>query len=208
MSTQPHPYYLSRGKRLFDIALSLVVLTIASPLLMVIAALVYLTIGTPIIFLQNRVGLHKTTFKIVKFRTMRLGAELDRAQYEHLNQAPYPMFKIFRDPRFVGIGRWLSQVGLDELPQLINILRGEMSFVGPRPLPTNEAKLLSRSWDFRYAVKPGIFSYWTLSSDRHESLMIWKRLDRMTLKRGGLGFECWLFLRFLVAKITRNDPSF
>jgi len=139
---------------------------------------------------------------------MRRNAELDRNRYEHLNQAPYPMFKIFNDPRFIGIGRWLSQVGFDELQQLINILRGEMSFVGPRPLPTKEAKLLDRSWDFRYSVKPGIFSYWTLSKDRHESLAIWKKLDQMTLKRGGFWFECWLFGRFLVAKISGNDPSF
>ena len=208
MTTQPHPYYHSRGKRLFDITLSIVLLIIFCPLLLSIALLVYLTIGTPVIFWQKRTGLNQATFKMVKFRTMRLNAELDRTQYEHLNQDPYPMFKIFNDPRFVGIGRWLSQVGFDELPQLFNILRGEMSFVGPRPLPTNEAKLLDHSWDFRYTVKPGIFSFWTLSKDRHKSLAIWKKLDQMTLKKGGFWFECWLFTQFCLAKLRGKELSF
>lgn len=187
-----HPYYHSRLKRNFDILLSLVLLVGLSPLLMLIGLGVFITIGQPILFKQKRVGLNKQIFTMFKFRTMKPGAENLRTDYEHLNQAPYPMFKIFTDPRFVGIGKWLSQTGFDEFPQLINILRGEMSFIGPRPLPVNEAKLLKSDWNFRYEVKPGIFSYWTLSPDRHKSLAIWKKLDQKTLAKGGLQFELWL----------------
>jgi lipopolysaccharide/colanic/teichoic acid biosynthesis glycosyltransferase len=203
MSKNPHPYYSSMSKRVFDVVLSAALLLLLSPLLAVLAVAVYITVGSPVIFAQYRAGANRKPFQMLKFRTMRLGAEIDRKKFEHLNQAPYPMFKIFEDPRFIGIGRWLSQTGFDELPQLFNIFSGEMSFVGPRPLPTAKANQLDAQWDFRYLVKPGIFSYWTLSKDRHKSLQIWRKLEEKTLIEGGLLFEITIMTKLIVSEFGR-----
>ena len=107
---------------------------------------------------------------------MKNEADLHKKNLSKLNEAPFPMFKIAKDPRYVGIGRLLSRSGLDELPQLINILRGEMSFIGPRPLPLAEAAELSTAWNFRYRVRPGILSEWAVSEKRHTSLAHWRNL--------------------------------
>lgn len=198
---KPAAYYSSTTKRAFDFLLALVLLVILSPLLFGIGLVIFLTSGLPVVFAQKRMGLKKKHFTIYKFRTMYLDARYHQKKYNQLNRAPRPMFKIFDDPRFVGIGRWLSRTGLDELPQLINIAKGEMSLVGPRPLPVKEAKGLSKTWDFRYQVKPGVFSEWTLSPDRHESLKTWKKLDQDTLKHGGLFYDLQLIWQIL-QKIT------
>lgn len=161
---------------------------------------VWLTAGRPIIFKQKRMGQHKRPFTMYKFRTMYVGAERHQHRYRDNNQAPFPMFKIFDDPRFVGFGRVLSKTGLDELPQLLNILRGEMSFIGPRPLPINESKQLDSSWDFRYQVKPGVFSEWSLSPARHYSLTTWKKLEQTTLQQGSLHND----LRIIFDTLTRR----
>lgn len=179
-----HPYYFSLEKRLFDVVLSGTLLVLGWPLLILLGLIVYKTAGWPIIFGQTRLGKHKKPFVMYKFRTMHKDAELVRAKYLGKNEAPYPMFKLANDPRFVGYGHWLSHTGLDELPQLWNILRGEMSFVGPRPLPAAEARLLSNAWDFRYRVRPGIFSEWSAAKDRHESLVCWIKLDAATVYQG------------------------
>lgn len=147
-------------------------------------------------------GKNGKVFSIYKFRTMCKGAHKQQKKLKDLNQAPGPMFKIFDDPRFVGIGRILSGTGLDELPQLFNILKGEMSLVGPRPLPVAEAKQLSSAWDFRKLVKPGIFSEWTFSGNRHRSLTDWKELDRLTLSRGGLFYDLKLILLTIHKSLT------
>jgi lipopolysaccharide/colanic/teichoic acid biosynthesis glycosyltransferase len=116
-------------------------------------------------------------------------AELLRSKnqkhFAELNYAPAPMFKIKNDPRFLKIGKFLSHSGLDELPQLINILKGQMSLVGPRPLPTNEAQTLKKidpDWYFwRHQVKPGLFSLWVLNNERHKNLEAWRGLEKKTL---------------------------
>ena len=106
-------------------------------------------------------------------------------QLSSLNYAPQPMFKIDEDPRFIKFGKFLSHSGLDELPQLINIIKGDMSLVGPRPLPTDEANKLKKidpNWYlWRHQVKPGLFSLWVLDNQRHQSLQAWKKLEKETL---------------------------
>jgi len=187
-----HPYFYSPVKRVFDVLVSLGLLIILSPSLIFISFLVLLTSGWPVIFRQNRIGLNQLTFKLYKFRTMKLGAEKSQQKLAEKNEAPFPMFKLHHDPRFVGIGRWLSNTGLDELPQLLNILKGDMSFVGPRPLPIKEASAVHQlypDWQFRELVKPGIFSQWSLDADRHSSIEHWRQLDLMTVTNGGLSYE-------------------
>ena len=120
-----------------------------------------------------------------KFRTMVNNAEALQEDLASKNIAPKPMFKIVKDPRFTQIGYFLSQSGLDELPQLLNVFKGEMSLVGPRPLPVKEAKMLLRvdpDWAWRFSVKPGLFSYWVLSSKKYHSLEAWKKLEWKTIQ--------------------------
>jgi len=193
-------YYFSFVKVLFDYVLGLLGLSLIFPFLIVISLLIILISGWPAIFIQKRTGKSGKSFNIYKFRTMYVGAHKEQSKLKNLNQAPGPMFKIFDDPRFVGIGRILSKIGLDELPQIINILKGEMSFVGPRPLPVSEARKLSSTWDFRKQVKPGIFSEWTLANNRHDSLTDWKELDKKTLSNGGVIYD----LKLIVLTLLRS----
>jgi lipopolysaccharide/colanic/teichoic acid biosynthesis glycosyltransferase len=136
------PYYQSWQKRLLDIFIAIGGIIISLPFFILISGLIFITGGWPVLFFQKRMGRHKKVFTLIKFRTMDHDAEKKRNKLLKLNTAPLPMFKIEHDPRFTTIGRLLSKTGLDELPQLWNILSGEMSFVGPRPLPLYEAKKL------------------------------------------------------------------
>jgi lipopolysaccharide/colanic/teichoic acid biosynthesis glycosyltransferase len=180
-----HPYYYSRTKRVFDLLVSILLLISLSPLILATGLLVFFTAGSPIIFKQKRLGKNGKIFIILKFRTMEKNASLTKYKYSNLNEAPEPMFKIHNDPRFVGLGKFLSKSGFDELPQLINIIKGEMSLVGPRPLPVKEAKALPKNWrEFRENVKPGIFSYWALSNSKHKDGKQWEKLELKTVTKG------------------------
>ncbi|MBU0576162.1 sugar transferase [Patescibacteria group bacterium] len=184
-----HPYYYSLEKRLFDVVLAIFVLIILFPILLMITLLIMIGMGWPVFYLQKRVGKDKKVFEIIKFRTMYVGAQKNQWRYRQHNQAPEPMYKNWDDPRFVGIGKWLAKTGLDELPQLINILKGEMSFIGPRPLPIQEVGKLDKTWNFRYLVRQGVFSEWSTSLKKYLTLEDWKKLEEKTLRRGGLGYE-------------------
>ncbi len=197
-----HPYYYSGQKRLFDFALSIVLLWFLWPVLVLIGGLVWLTVGWPVIFRQKRMGLKKQVFTMYKFRTMYVGAEKKQLSLRRNNEAPEPMFKLANDPRFVGLGKFLSRTGMDELPQLLNIFLGEMSFVGPRPLPVNEASKLDASWDFRYQVRPGVFSEWTLSLARFKSADSWKKLEKKTLAYGDVVTDVKYILRTLLIHLN------
>jgi lipopolysaccharide/colanic/teichoic acid biosynthesis glycosyltransferase len=129
---------------------------------------------------------------------MVTNAEQLKKKLLHKNQAPLPMFKIFSDPRFIIGGKFLSATGIDELPQLFNVLRGEMSLVGPRPLPLEEAAKLPKSWHFRFLVKPGLFSHWSASQDRHKSLRHWKDLELQTLVEGGPFSDAVLIVQIII----------
>ena len=202
------PYYSSAQKRLFDLVISGLGLILSSPLILVISLMIMITSGRPIFYLQKRSGRRNRHFALYKFRTMYPGAHKRQWFYRGQNQAPEPMFKIFNDPRFVGVGRWLSKTGLDELPQLFNVLKGEMSLVGPRPLPVKEAQQLPSDWQFRSEVRPGIFSYWTLSASRHKSLAAWKKLDLQTLSKGNISADLRLILTTILRVVLKNPTSF
>ncbi len=202
-----HPYYHSRQKRAFDIVTALLLCVATIPLCLVICIVIFLTSGFPIIFKQKRMGKNKQPFTMYKFRTMHVGAEKKRGKFEKYNEAPSPMFKIENDPRFTGIGKWLSNYGLDELPQLFNILKGEMSIVGPRPLPLLEANKLDKNWDFRYLIRPGILSKWALSPRRHSSLKAWLQLEQAQLTNGSLSTDLLLAFQIgasLAMKALKN----
>ncbi len=177
-----NPYYQSWRKRVFDLCFSICLLVLLSPLFILVGLTIYVTSGFPIIFKQKRSGLNGKEFVIYKFRTMEKNASITKHKYLKFNEAPLPMFKIHNDPRFVGFGRFFSRSGIDELPQLLNILKNEMSFVGPRPLPVKEANLLPKTWkNFREKVKPGIFSDWSLAEKRHSDIKQWEKLEQATI---------------------------
>lgn len=137
---------------------------------------------------------------------MKNGAEKQRNKLLKLNQAPWPMFKVYNDPRYTKIGKFLSMSGIDELPQLWNILKGEMSVVGPRPLPVGEAKLLGADWDFRYKVRPGIISEWAINPKRYQSLAKWKELEKETMKKAGLKWDAkliWKTTQYLTLRTRK-----
>lgn len=182
----PYHYYFSIEKRLFDLISSLLLLVALSPTLLLIGILIKIGSKGPVLYKQKRIGLNGIVFSILKFRTMYDGAEKDRDKYLSLNTSPHPTFKIINDPRFVGIGNWLSHSCLDELPQLLNVLKGEMSLIGPRPFPVAEAERLPSKWNFRSRVKPGILSSWAVSNRRHMTLDKWIRLDQDDLRHGNL----------------------
>ncbi len=175
-------YSSSHQKRAFDLLVGTSLLLCSIPAMAIIGLAIFITSGKPIIFSQQRLGKNKQVFTVYKFRTMRVGADNKQKQLSKLNIAPAPMFKLEKDPRFTSIGYYLSRTGIDELPQLINILKNDMSLVGPRPLPIAEGTALMHDWDWRWRVKPGLFSYWVLSPHRYENLETWKQLEKKTVQ--------------------------
>jgi len=128
---------------------------------------------------------------------MTADAEKLKEKYLHLNQADGPVFKIYDDPRFTQIGRLISRLGLDEVPQLINILKGEMSFVGPRPLPVDEANKIPKKYQKRFLVKPGIVSSWVAEGAFHNDFDRWMQLDLQDVEKKSL----WYDLKIIVKSV-------
>jgi len=155
-------------KRIFDVTVSLLVLTVFSPLMFLFALLIKLTSKGPVFFKQVRVGLNRRQFSMYKFRSMYNGSDSKRESLSHMNAADGPAFKVERDPRITPVGRWMRRFDLDELPQFINVLKGEMSIVGPRPpLPDEVAKY--EPWHMRrLSVRPGITCTWQVSPERNK----------------------------------------
>ena len=183
-------------KRAFDVAAAAVALVVLSPLLVVVALLVKLSDGGPVFFAQTRVGLRGRTFRMLKFRSMVVHAERLRPRLEVRNESNGPVFKMKLDPRVTPIGKVLRRYSLDELPQLINVLRGEMSIVGPRPsLPREVARY--EPWQYRrFAVRPGLTCLWQVSPARYRiSFDDWMRLDLKYVDEWSLRLDVGLVLR-------------
>jgi lipopolysaccharide/colanic/teichoic acid biosynthesis glycosyltransferase len=157
--------------------LALILLILSSPLWIILAVLIPLDSKGAFIFKQKRWGKGKKMFVLYKFRTMVEGAEKLKKRYLHLNETDGPVFKIRKDPRYTRVGKFLAHTGIDELPQLINILRGEMVFVGPRPLPIPEAKAVPKKYQIRFSVLPGITSLWVVKGAHDFSFSKWMQLD-------------------------------
>ena len=181
-------------KRVLDIVLSLVVLICLAPLLFVVAALIKLTSSGPVFFMQERLGLNKHRFRICKFRTMVADAEIQQGALERLNEQNGPVFKIRADPRITPFGRILRKTSIDELPQLFNVLRGEMSLVGPRPLPVRDYEGFDQDWHRRrFSVRPGITCLWQISGRNSIGFEKWMELDMQYIDEWSL----WLDFRIL-----------
>jgi exopolysaccharide biosynthesis polyprenyl glycosylphosphotransferase len=190
-------------KRLFDIVCAALALGVILPLLVVLPLLIKLTSRGPIFFLQRRVGRQGRPFYMLKFRSMVVNAEKLKDSLEKQNERTGPVFKIRNDPRITGIGRFMRKYSLDELPQLINVLRGEMSVVGPRPpVPTEVA--LYEPWQFRrLAVRPGLTCLWQACADRNRiSFEDWMYLDMQYIDHWSLAKDFALIWKTLPVVLT------
>jgi lipopolysaccharide/colanic/teichoic acid biosynthesis glycosyltransferase len=157
---------------------AVLLLIVLSPLFLIISLLILLTSGTPLFFLQKRVGKYGSTFWMIKFRTMQTGAETMQKQFHRQNEADGPVFKIYNDPRHTPVGRLLSHTGIDEFPQILNIIRGEMAFVGPRPFPVAEAVNIPLSIrSIRESVLPGIVFPWIYEGYHTRAFSGWMESD-------------------------------
>src|SRR6266404_2804925 len=168
----------TEAKRIFDFAVAWLLLLIAGPALVLVAIIIKLESKGPIFFVQERVGLNKRRFRMLKFRTMQRDAEARMDEVEHLNEKTGPIFKIRNDPRVTSVGRWLRRTSIDELPQLVNVLLGDMSIVGPRPLSVRDATRMELAWQKRrFSVKPGLTCLWQVSGRSNLSFDQWMQLD-------------------------------
>lgn len=185
-------------KRLMDVVVSSIALLLFSPVFLLTALLIKVTSSGPIFFIQDRVGLNKRRFRLYKFRTMVPGAEKRQAELEHLNEASGPVFKIKDDPRITRMGRFFRKTSLDELPQLINVLKGDMSLVGPRPLPVRDYNGFNEDWHRRrFSVRPGLTCLWQVNGRSAVGFDQWMKLDMDYIDQWSL----WLDLKILVQTI-------
>lgn len=193
--TAPEASWQSSFKQLIDFAGAAVVLVLFSWLFVILAALVKFTSRGPILFRQQRSGLNGRPFTIYKFRTMVSNAEQVKAELAALNEMKGPVFKITRDPRITPAGHWLRKYSLDEFPQFFNVLRGEMSLVGPRPLPVDEVKRFDDvAQRRRLSVKPGLTCLWQISGRSNVvDFAEWVRLDLEYIDNWSL----WLDVKIL-----------
>ena len=165
-------------KNAIDFIGGLILLILAAPLMLMIALVIKLNSAGPIFFIQERVGYNKRLFKMFKFRTMAADAVEQQKKLESLNEADGPVFKIKNDPRITSVGKWLRKTSLDELPQLLNVLLGDLSLVGPRPLPERDFQKFNQMWfNRRFSVKPGITCIWQISGRSETSFDKWIMQD-------------------------------
>lgn len=171
-----HWLYLSI-KRFLDVAITLAAMPLVLPLLGMIAVAIKLSSPGPVFFAQLRAGMTGRPFRCLKFRSMIANAESQRAAVEHLNLTKGPTFKVPDDPRVTRLGRFLRRSSLDELPQLLHVLSGKMSLVGPRPLPLKEVRIDRPAERIRLCVKPGLTGLWQVSGRSEIPYDEWIELD-------------------------------
>jgi lipopolysaccharide/colanic/teichoic acid biosynthesis glycosyltransferase len=191
------------GKRAFDLVVAAVLLVLAAPVLLACTAAIRLDTPGPLLFMQQRTGRNGRRFRMWKFRTMVANAEDLKASLAHLNVLPLPDFKVPDDPRITRVGRFLRATSLDELPQLINVIRGEMSLVGPRP--TSFPATTYELWHTRrLEVAPGVTGLWQLQGRNAMTFDDRLRLDIEYIRRASLAFDAWLVVRTVGAVLKRS----
>jgi lipopolysaccharide/colanic/teichoic acid biosynthesis glycosyltransferase len=203
-----HPAQLSqaalRKKRVFDVGLVSLALPFVLPLMAVIAVAVRLDGAGPIMFRQRRAGQDGRVFHILKFRTMEVGAEARRDQLLARNEVDGPLFKIKNDPRMTRIGRLLRRTSLDELPQLFNVLRGQMSLVGPRPFEVGEDAAITGWARRRLDLTPGITGLWQVSGRNDLSFDEMVKLDYLYVTRWSLWWDVRILAQTIPAVLRRR----
>jgi exopolysaccharide biosynthesis polyprenyl glycosylphosphotransferase len=191
-------------KRTFDVVGASLLLVVLSPLLAGIWLAVRLSSRGPAVYRSRRPGIGLRPFECLKFRTMHYGAEHGQADLEELNEATGPLFKIREDPRMTSVGRLLRRFSLDELPQLVNVLRGEMSLVGPRPLPERDFEMLQDWHRKRYLVLPGLTGLWQVSGRSELDFDDLVHLDFLYLEHWSLALDLTILFKTIPAVLSRR----
>jgi len=200
----PDGIYSQIGKRLLDIVGASVALVCFAPVIALAALAVKLDSRGAALYRSKRLGKNGREFTFYKLRSMHVGAEAERARLMHLNEVDGPVFKLRRDPRTTRVGQWLRSTSIDELPQIFNVLKGDMSLVGPRPpLPEEAAKY--EAWQRRRLdVRPGITSLWAISGRSRLGFDEWMRLDLEYIRRQSLATDLRILVRTIPAVLSRE----
>jgi lipopolysaccharide/colanic/teichoic acid biosynthesis glycosyltransferase len=194
--------YLRGGKRVFDLAGAAVGALLLAPVFLAIAVAIKVNSTGPILYRSRRVGEGGRVFSFLKFRSMVRNAEMLRDELDHLNEVDGPVFKIARDPRITRVGALLRRSSLDELPQLWNVWRGDMSLVGPRP-PIPEEVLHYQTWQMRrLSVRPGLTCLWQVSGRSRVGFDEWMRMDLAYIDRRSLRLDLSILLRTVPAVLS------
>jgi exopolysaccharide biosynthesis polyprenyl glycosylphosphotransferase len=194
-------------KHVIDPLIAGLVLLLVSPVLLVTALAVRSSMGSPIFFGQERVGLHGRRFKMWKFRSMVNDAEAQKAALMAKNEMSGPVFKVTDDPRVTPVGRFIRKWSIDELPQLVNVLMGEMSLVGPRPLPLGEQQGIEGWYRRRLSMRPGITGLWQVSGRSGVDFDAWMQLDLQYVDEWSLLLDLKLLVLTLPAVISRRGAK-
>jgi exopolysaccharide biosynthesis polyprenyl glycosylphosphotransferase len=195
-------------KWLTDVVLSTILLIVLSPLMLLIGLIVWLSSKGPMLYTQQRCGLNGRRFTLYKFRTMAVDADQRLGEVAHLNQVNGPVFKARRDPRVTPIGRWLRRWSLDELPQLVNVLKGEMSLVGPRPPIPAEVERYERWQHRRLSMKPGITGLWQVSGRAGlDDFSDWIALDLRYIDQWSLWLDFKIMLKTIPAVLFARGAA-
>ncbi len=177
-------------KRLMDIVCSMLGLIVLFPVLLITAVAILIEDGSPIIFTQQRNGLNGRVFRMYKFRSMCKNAPELHASLLEQNESDGPAFKMKDDPRITKVGKFIRKTSIDELPQLVNILKGDMSIVGPRPLPTYETEQCTDYQNQRLLVRPGLTCYWQCSGRSDIPFDEWMEMDLRYVQEANLWVDC------------------
>jgi lipopolysaccharide/colanic/teichoic acid biosynthesis glycosyltransferase len=189
-------------KRWVDVFGSFFLLLLLSPVLLISASAIKLSSRGPVLFVHERIGRGGVPFRMFKFRSMRVSAHESRGEVQHLNEAGGPVFKIREDPRITRVGRVLRKLSLDELPQLLNVLRGDMSLVGPRPPLPEECATYGPRERRRLAVTPGITCIWQVSGRSDLDFDTWVDMDLEYIDTWNVRRDLWLLLRTIPAVLS------
>jgi exopolysaccharide biosynthesis polyprenyl glycosylphosphotransferase len=196
------------AKRVLDLACTILALPFLVPLFLLVAIIIKLDSQGPVFFVQPRVGMRKHVFPMVKFRTMHVNAEEQLKEIEHLNEAEGPIFKIKNDPRVTRVGRFLRKTSIDELPQLINVLRGEMSLVGPRPMSLRDVDLFERGVQRkRFSVQPGLTCIWQISGRSNLPFEKWLELDLQYIDTWSFWLDVEILLKTIPAVLKSKGAT-
>jgi exopolysaccharide biosynthesis polyprenyl glycosylphosphotransferase len=203
----PHEEGMLVAKRIVDLMIALPFTLLLVPLFAVVAVAIKLDSRGPVFFVQPRVGLNKRTFNMVKFRSMFADAEQRMAEIEHLNEADGPIFKMANDPRVTRVGRFLRRTSIDELPQLLNVLRGQMSLVGPRPMSLRDVNQFSLGIQRRrFSVRPGLACLREVSGRSRLSFERWLELDLQYIEEWSLWLDIKILFK-LIPTVLKGDGA-